>query len=241
MLLVLLLVCALSVPRADGGRIARADPDQRREVSLYLRRQLLGEGPDEEELEAAYAESDGEGGLLVQQLLEKRVERVRQEVDELVSLRSVALMAGCPPATARTFFTPSSYPLSTLSISSSPNVRCRLDSFNSFGFSAAPPHRPRLKPGAVPAVRMHRSEKRLKASRPDADTVISVGGSVASWSGMEGVEGSDEMRSKTSMTAWRSVAAAVDDTTETRVSCSLKQSSSAWSERPTRRDADGGK
>jgi hypothetical protein len=127
----------------------------------------------------------------------------------------------------RTFFTPSSYPLNTLSISSSPKVRCRLESFNNVGFSSfEPPHRLNP-PEPPPAVRIHRSEKRLNASRPDAETVISAGGSVASWSGMEGGVVSDEIRSKTSMTAWRSVAAAVDDTTETRVSCSLKHSSRA--------------
>ena len=37
-----------------------------------------------------------------------------------------------------------------------------------------------------------------------------------------------DMRSKTNMTACRKVAAAVEDTTETRESCSLKHNNRAW-------------
>ena len=122
----------------------------------------------------------------------------------------------------RTFLTPSSYPLKTLSINSRPKVRCSEDSLSSFGFSSLlPPHR--LKPPLPPpAVKIQRSEKRLKASRPDAEIVISVGGSVGRLRAIDGGEGSLVILSKTSMTACRNVAAAVEDTTDTLESCSLK-------------------
>lgn len=125
-----------------------------------------------------------------------------------------------------TFLTASSYPLNTLSTNSRPKVRCNELNLSSFGLSSFPLPQSE-KPPEVPAVRIQRSEKRLKASMAEAETLSSVGGSDGRTSGMVGVDTSEEIRSKTTMTAWRNVAAAVEETTETRESCSLKHSSRA--------------
>jgi hypothetical protein len=118
-----------------------------------------------------------------------------------------------------TCLTLSSYPLIILSISSRPNVRCRLFSSNSFGLSP------------LREVKTHRSENILKASIAEGVTRIPP---VESLRGKLGEEVSDAGRSKISITACRSVAAAVEETTDTRDSCNLKHRRRALSQRQYR-------
>jgi hypothetical protein len=59
-------------------------------------------------------------------------------------------------------------------------------------------------------------------------SVTCSSGSAESVRGSVGFVRSDDILSNTSMTACRRVAAAVDETTDTRESCSLKQSKRAY-------------
>lgn len=68
----------------------------------------------------------------------------------------------------------------------------------------------------------------LNESIADGDNLVSIGGSEGRLRESPSTSGSRaDVRSKINITACRSVAAAVEETTETRDSCNLKHSNSA--------------